>query len=1120
MSHNYIVTAQEATGINASVTGHFTGPNDLNLIIAKNNKLEVHLVTPAGLQSKLDLSVYGRISALQLFRPVNEKQDYLFILTEKFRIAILYYKSDTGTIVTKAYGDVQDKIGRLSDTGMIGIIDPLCRMIALHLYDGLLKIIPLELGTNVELKAFNIRLEELYIVDIQFLHGFDIPTVIFVYQDTQGRHLKTYGISLREKEFVRGPWKQDNVELEASMVITVPSPIEGALIIGQESITYHKGETYLSVAPPLTKQSVLTCYGKVDDDGLRYLLGDMSGRLFMLYLANQTLPDKTVEVKDLKVELLGEISIPNCLSYLDNGVVFVGSALGDSQIVKLNTVADEAGSYLTVMRTFSNLGPIVDMCVVDLERQGQGQLVTCSGAFKEGSLRIIRNGIGIQEHAAIDLDSIMGLWSLKIDSYNTEYHDTLVLSFVGQSRVLSINNEEVEEIELPGFDADKQTAFCANVHYDQVIQVTEDSVRLIKCSKKALVCEWKHEGGKHISIATAQKKQLVLAVGKEVFHFEIEDENLKQTCSTVLDYEIACLDVTPADNEEASDLLAVGLWTDISVRLLRLPNLQEIHKVKLGGEIIPRSILMIQLEDTNYLLCSLGDGSVFYFLLDRNQGNLTEQKKVTLGTKPTIIQPFISGTSKNIFACSDRPTVIYSSNHKLVFANVNLKEACYVCPLHSQSYKNSLAIADKNCLTLGAIDEIQQKLHIRKVPLYESPRRIAYQEVTQTFGVISARIEIRDPYSGKSVVQRPSASCTASSITYSSGDSNRGVLTGTSKDIQGGAIGDEIEVSSFLVLDQHTFEVTHAHQLLDNEYATALTSCKLGSDTNTYYCVGTALVYPEEPEPKEGRLILFQLVEGKLLQVSSKDVKGAVYSVLEFNGKLLTSINSTVSIYEWSMESKELRQECCYHNTILALYLKAKGDFILVGDLMRSVTLLAYKPLEGRLEEIAHDSSPNWMTAVEIIDDDSFLGAENCFNLFTCQKDSGATNDEDRQHLQQAGRYHLGDSVNVFRHGSLVMQHTVEQSTPISYSILYGTVRGTIGLVAGLQKNVFEFLQQVQDKLVKVIKSVGKIDHNMWRSFHNERKTEPSLGSIDGDLIEKCLDLTRDQLKEVVDGLQ
>ena len=36
-------------------------------------------------------------------------------------------------------------------------------------------------------------------------------------------------------------------------IILVPSPIEGALIIGQESITYHKGKTYLAVAPPLTK---------------------------------------------------------------------------------------------------------------------------------------------------------------------------------------------------------------------------------------------------------------------------------------------------------------------------------------------------------------------------------------------------------------------------------------------------------------------------------------------------------------------------------------------------------------------------------------------------------------------------------------------------------------------------------------------------------------------------------------------------------------------------------------------------------------------------------------------------------------------------------------------------
>ena len=56
-------------------------------------------------------------------------------------------------------------------------------------------------------------------------------------------------------------------------------------------------------------------------------------------------------------------------------------------------------------------------------------------------------------------------------------------------------------------------------------------------------------------------------------------------------------------------------------------------------------------------------------------------------------------------------------------------------------------------------------------------------------------------------------------------------------------------------------------------------------------------------------------------------------------------------LYEWTAE-KELRTECNHYNNIMALYLKNKGDFILVGDLMRSVLLLAYKPMEGNFEEV------------------------------------------------------------------------------------------------------------------------------------------------------------------------
>ncbi|NXR70023.1 DDB1 protein, partial [Rhadina sibilatrix] len=1135
--------------------GHFTSAEDLNLLIAKNTRLEIYVVTAEGLRPVKEVGMYGKTAVMELFRPKGESKDLLFILTAKYNACILEYKQngDSIDIITRAHGNVQDRIGRPSETGIIGIIDPECRMIGLRLYDGLFKVIPLD-RENKELKAFNIRLEELQVIDVKFLYGCQAPTICFVYQDPQGRHVKTYEVSLREKEFNKGPWKQENVEAEASMVIAVPEPFGGAIIIGQESITYHNGDKYLAIAPPIIKQSTIVCHNRVDPNGSRYLLGDMEGRLFMLLLEKEEQMDGTVTLKDLRVELLGETSIAECLTYLDNGVVFVGSRLGDSQLVKLNVDSNEQGSYVVAMETFTNLGPIVDMCVVDLERQGQGQLVTCSGAFKEGSLRIIRNGIGIHEHASIDLPGIKGLWPLRSDPHR-ETDNTLVLSFVGQTRVLMLNGEEVEETELTGFVDDQQTFFCGNVAHQQLIQITSASVRLVSQEPKSLVSEWKEPNGKNISVASCNSNQVVVAVGRALYYLEIRPQELRQISCTEMEHEVACLDITPlGDSNGMSPLCAIGLWTDISARILKLPSFELLHKEMLGGwrslprvagsghcpcpeqphpslfllptEIIPRSILMTTFESSHYLLCALGDGALFYFGLSLETGLLSDRKKVTLGTQPTVLRTFRSLSTTNVFACSDRPTVIYSSNHKLVFSNVNLKEVNYMCPLNSDGYPDSLALANNSTLTIGTIDEIQ-KLHIRTVPLYESPRKICYQEVSQCFGVLSSRIEVQDA-SGGTTALRPSASTQALSSSVSTSK-----LFSSSTAPHETSFGEEVEVHNLLIIDQHTFEVLHAHQFLQNEYALSLVSCKLGKDPNTYFIVGTAMVYPEEAEPKQGRIVVFHYSDGKLQSLAEKEVKGAVYSMVEFNGKLLASINSTVRLYEWTAE-KELRTECNHYNNIMALYLKTKGDFILVGDLMRSVLLLAYKPMEGNFEEIARDFNPNWMSAVEILDDDNFLGAENAFNLFVCQKDSAATTDEERQHLQEVGLSHLGEFVNVFCHGSLVMQNLGETSTPTQGSVLFGTVNGMIGLVTSLSESWYNLLLDMQNRLNKVIKSVGKIEHSLyplafqpgacaggtWRSFHTERKTEPATGFIDGDLIESFLDISRPKMQEVVANLQ
>merc|ERR1711881_388309 len=102
---------------------------------------------------------------------------------------------------------------------------------------------------------------------------------------------------------------------------------------------------------------------------------------------------------------------------------------------------------------------------------------------------------------------------------------------------------------------------------------------------------------------------------------------------------------------------------------------------------------------------------------------------------------FRTGSVTNVFACSDRPTVIYSSNQKLVFSNVNLREVKHMCPLNAEAYPDSLALATDSTVTIGTIDEIQ-KLHIRTIRLRETPRRITCQEQTQTFGVVTLRHDI------------------------------------------------------------------------------------------------------------------------------------------------------------------------------------------------------------------------------------------------------------------------------------------------------------------------------------------------------------------------------------------
>jgi DNA damage-binding protein 1 len=159
------------------------------------------------------------------------------------------------------------------------------------------------------------------------------------------------------------------------------------------------------------------------------------------------------------------------------------------------------------------------------------------------------------------------------------------------------------------------------------------------------------------------------------------------------------------------------------------------------------------------------------------------------------------------------------------------------------------------------------------------------------------------------------------------------------------------------------------------------------------------------------------------------------------------------------------------------------------------------------IEERARDSNSVWMTAVEMIDDDIFLGAENEHNLFVLRKNGDAANDEERQRLDIIGEYHLGEFVNRFRRGSLVMRMPDSELSKFP-TTLFVTISGAIGVLASMPHDQYALLQRLQNAMVATVRGVGGFSWSDWRNFGNERRTADVQNFIDGDLVEcasRCL---------------
>lgn len=438
----------------------------------------------------------------------------------------------------------------------------------------------------------------------------------------------------------------------------------------------------------------------------------------------------------------------------------------------------------------------------------------------------------------------------------------------------------------------------------------------------------------------------------------------------------------------------------------------------------------------------------------------------------------------------------------MLFSNVNLRSVTTACPLHSSSFQDAFAVATPDALTLGTMDSIQ-KLHIRKVPIGEWPRRIAHQEGTKCFGVLTLVVE-------------------------------------------GTVYGDSQEQGYLRIYDDETFEIIDSFSFDHQELPSSIASLELEGEADECFVVGTAYVHPHEEEPRVGRLFVFKVVNGALRVVGEPcEVGGAVHCLGGVSrGKIVAGINGDIIVFNWKDAGdgrRELDMDASHAGNVVALYLKTRGNLVLVGDLMRSVQLLDYGSLNQELDPVAYNSGCNWITALEMFDDDTYIAAENSYNLLLFKKQSEEQSEDmaadARARLSACGEYHLGSYVCTIRQGTIVMpsaqgsQQRVslpagersgrgeEGSASVVPELLFGCQDGSIGVIARLSRDQYQLLVEVQSRLKRVIGCVGGLSYDDWRTFQTERRTAPAHNFIDGDLVEAFLELPRGKQSIVAHGL-
>ncbi|WXC65387.1 hypothetical protein SNK03_011191 [Fusarium graminearum] len=1141
----YVAPIHRATSIRHALRANVIDPEIDDLIVAKANRLEIWRLTEEGLVCQQTKLIHGTISMLQRLRPKGSETDLLFIGTDRLQYFNLIWNDATKQLETieRVIEDLSEPYMRQSQSQNKCLVDPTGRFLAMHLWEGVLNVfkLPTRKGSTNKLEVLDqVRLTELFMKASTFTYSYtNHPTIAFLYKtqmDQEETRLVIYRLTHDDKGNTVSkfdPHKDRELDIEipdpyASMLIPVPLDEEkrynvrnnqgakphlgGLVVVGETLLTYYDGQTHRSVSAGLKDPRIFVAWAEYDST--RYLLADDYGRLDLLTIRTNLEPTGVV-VTGMTVEPFEFDNSPaitsraSSLVYLGNGNLFVASHHGDSQLYQINIDTKAA----MLVQSFSNNAPILDFSIMDMGNRegdtqsgnvfssGQSRIVAGCGAYRDGTLRSIRSGVGLEDRGVLDeLEGTRGLFTLH--SYGSEMVDTLVVSSITETRILSFDFEGgIEEIySFQGMSLDSETLLASNLPSGQLLQITPKSVVLLDPEGGTIISKWDVPDGKTITRASANSKWALLSVdGTSLVSLNLLQNlavNAQQinNDSTSQPDQISCIHAA----RDSPDLGVVGWWSSGQISLIDMASLKPLHGESMrqteDSATVPRDVALVQLHPPDIsgptLLVAMEDGNIVTFNVSTKGFSVSGRKSVTLGSNPARLHilPQEDGTS-NVFVTTEHASLIYSSEGRIIFSATTADDATFVAPFSSHAFPDSVVLSTDQHIRICHVDR-ERLTHVKALPVNETVRRVAYSPGLKAFGLGSIKRELVN--------------------------------------------NEEVVTSSFRLVDEIVFKELGSPFPLNGSSTLELVECVIraelpdvGGNPTERFIVGTSFISDggvEDPNGTLGRILVLGVdANRQVYQIVSHNLKGPCRCLGMIEDNIVAGLSKTVVVYSFSQEtssSGSLQKLAAYRPAAIPIDIDVSGNMIGVGDLMQSLSLVEFIPAQdgnkAQLQERARHFESLWTTAVCHIEGERWLEADSRGNLVVLQRNVNAPTEQDRRRMEITSEMGIGEQINRIRK----LNVPAAENNIVHPRAFLASAEGSLYLYGDIAPQYQDLLMTFQSRMEECVLALGNVEFKLWRSFRNDnRESEGPYRFIDGEMIERFLDMGEEQQELVCDGL-